>query len=97
MFNILLPIALLFELPVVVMFLTRLRLVNPKRLRKLRRYAYMALVILSTIVTPPDAISAIIVAIPLILLYEISVLLSGVVYRKQLAKDRIWEAEYGEK
>jgi sec-independent protein translocase protein TatC len=97
MFNILLPIALLFELPVVVMFLTRLRLVNPKRLRKLRRYAYMVLVILSTIVTPPDAISAIIVAIPLIILYEISVLLSTMVYRKQLAKDRLWEEEFGEK
>jgi sec-independent protein translocase protein TatC len=79
------------------MFLTRLRLVNPKRLRKLRRYAYLALVILSTIVTPPDAISAIIVAIPLIILYEISELLSTVVYRKQLAKDRLWEEEFGEK
>jgi sec-independent protein translocase protein TatC len=97
MFNILLPIALLFELPIVVMFLTRLRLLNPKRLRKLRRYAYLALVILSSMVTPPDALSAIIVAIPLIILYEISVLLSIVVYRKQLAKDHVWEAEFGEK
>lgn len=93
MFNILLPISLLFELPIIVMFLTRLRLANPERLRKLRRYAYLGLVILSTVVTPPDAISAIIVAIPLLVLYEISVLLSGVVYRKQLAKDRIREAE----
>jgi sec-independent protein translocase protein TatC len=85
MFNILLPISLLFELPVIVMFLTRIRLVNPKRLRKLRRYAYLALVILSTIVTPPaDALSPIIVAIPLIILYEISVMLSSVIYKKQL-------------
>jgi sec-independent protein translocase protein TatC len=97
MFNILLPISLLFELPVVVMFLTRLRLLNPKRLHKLRRYAYLLLVIISTVVTPPDAISAIIVAIPLIILYEISVLLSRVVYRKQLVKDRIWEDEFGDK
>jgi sec-independent protein translocase protein TatC len=97
MFNILLPISLLFELPVVVMFLTRLRLLNPQRLRKLRRYAYLLLVIIASIVTPPDAISAIIVAIPLIILYEISVLLSSVVYRKQLAKDLVWEEEYGEK
>jgi sec-independent protein translocase protein TatC len=96
MFNILLPISLLFELPVVVMFLTRLRLLNPKRLRKLRRYAYLLLVIISSIVTPPDAISAIIVAIPLIILYEISVMLSSVVYRKQLAKDLVWEEEFGE-
>jgi sec-independent protein translocase protein TatC len=97
MFNILLPISLLFELPVVVMFLTRIRLVNPMRLRKLRRYAYLALVILSAIVTPPDALSPIIVSIPLIILYEISVMLSSVIYKKQLAKNRIWEAEFGEK
>jgi sec-independent protein translocase protein TatC len=93
----LLPISLLFELPVVMMFLTRIRLVNPMRLRKLRRYAYLALVILSTIVTPPDALSAIIVAIPLIILYEVSVMFSSVIYKKQLAKDHIWEAEFGEK
>ncbi|WP_227013558.1 twin-arginine translocase subunit TatC [Paenibacillus psychroresistens] len=97
MFNILLPISLLFELPVVVMFLTRIRLLNPIRLHKMRRYAYLALVILSTVVTPPDALSAIIVAIPLIILYEISVLLSKVIYRKQLAKDRVWADEYGDK
>jgi sec-independent protein translocase protein TatC len=97
MFNILLPISILFELPAVVMFLTRLRLLNPIRLRKMRRYAYLFLVILSSIVTPPDAISAIIVAIPLIILYEISVILSRIVYRKQLEQDRKWAEEYGEK
>jgi sec-independent protein translocase protein TatC len=97
MFNIILPISLIFELPVVVMFLTRLRVLNPIRLRKMRKYAYLLLVVISTLVTPPDAISAIIVAIPLIILYEISVLLSSVVYRKQLEKERIWEDEYGKK
>jgi sec-independent protein translocase protein TatC len=97
MFNILLPISILFELPAVVMFLTRLRLLNPIRLRKMRRYAYLFLVILSSIFTPPDAISAIIVAIPLIILYEISVILSRIVYRKQLEQDRLWAEEFGEK
>ncbi|MCD1259545.1 twin-arginine translocase subunit TatC [Paenibacillus athensensis] len=97
MFNIILPLALLFELPIVVMFLTKIRLLNPKRLHKLRRYAYLLLVILSTVITPPDAISAILVALPLILLYEFSVLLSGFVYRKQLRQDAEWEREYGAK
>lgn len=97
LFNIVIPVSLLFELPVVVMFLTAIRLMNPKRLRKMRRYAYFVLLILSAIVTPPDMVSAIIVMLPLVVLYEFSVFLSGTVYRKQLEKDRLWEAEYGEK
>lgn len=94
MFNILLPIGLLFELPVVVMFLTKLRVVNPIRLQKLRRYAYLALVVLGTLVTPPDAISAIIVSLPMILLYELSVIISRVIYRKQLQADEQREGKY---
>lgn len=91
MFNIILPLSILFELPIVVMFLTKIRLLNPKLLHKFRRISYMLLIILSTVITPPDAISAILVAIPLIILYEFSVLLSGIVYRKQLMKDAEWE------
>lgn len=97
MFNIILPLALTFEMPIVVMFLTKIRLLNPKRLHKFRRYAYMLLVILSTVITPPDAISAILVALPLIVLYEFSVFMSGFIYRKQLAKDAEWEREFGPK
>jgi len=95
MFNILIPLSLLFELPIVVMFLTRIRLLNPFRLQKLRKAAYMVLVVAATIITPPDAVSAIIVSIPMIVLYEFSVLLSKIVYRKQLERDQAWEAEYG--
>ncbi|SHE13512.1 Sec-independent protein translocase protein TatCy [Chlamydia abortus] len=96
MFNILLPISLLFELPIVVMFLTKLRILTPPRLRKMRRYAYMILVIVGTVITPPDLISDILVIIPLILLYEFSVFLSGMIYRKQLERDRQWEEEFGD-
>jgi sec-independent protein translocase protein TatC len=97
MFNILIPISLIFELPIVIMFLTRLRILNPKRLHTLRRYAYLLLVVVAAMITPPDALSMIIVAVPMILLYELSVLLSGLVYRKQLAQDKAWEEEYGKK
>lgn len=93
MFNIIIPLSLLFELPIVVMFLTRLRLLNPARLKKLRRYAYMLLVIVASMITPPDAVSMIIVFLPMIVLYEFSVFLSGVVYRKQLLQDEAWERE----
>ncbi|GAA4828531.1 twin-arginine translocase subunit TatC [Paenibacillus vulneris] len=97
MFNILVPISLLFELPIVIMFLTQLRILNPKRLHKIRRYAYLILVIIAAMITPPDMLSAVIVSVPMIILYECSVLLSGVVYRKQLLKDQAWEEEYGAK
>ncbi|HEY0827072.1 MAG TPA: twin-arginine translocase subunit TatC, partial [Bacilli bacterium] len=58
-----------------------------------RRYAYLALVIIATLVTPPDLISDLLVSIPLLLLYEFSVMLSRMVYRKQLAADAAREAE----
>jgi len=90
--NIIIPISLLFELPVVIMFLTVLRIVNPAQLRKLRRYAYLILVICSTLIAPPDFISNILVVIPLILLYEISVLLSNIIYQKQMSKE--WKMGY---
>ncbi|WP_397340941.1 twin-arginine translocase subunit TatC [Paenibacillus qinlingensis] len=97
MFNIILPLACVFEMPIVVMFLTKIKLLNPKRLHKFRRYAYMLMVILATVITPPDAISAILVAVPLIILYEFSVFMSGFIYRKQLANDAAWEREFGAK
>ncbi|WP_160032306.1 twin-arginine translocase subunit TatC [Paenibacillus sp. An7] len=94
MFNLILPVSLLFELPVVVMFLTKLRILNPLRLRKMRRISYFALVFIAVFVTPPDFISDILVTIPLILLYEFSVFLSSVVYRKQLEETEEYESRY---
>ncbi|ALS24176.1 MULTISPECIES: twin-arginine translocase subunit TatC [Paenibacillus] len=96
MFNILIPLALVFELPIVVLFLTKIRLLNPMLLRKFRRYAYLLLVVISTLITPPDAASAIIVSVPMIGLYEFSVFLSGRMYRKQLLQDQAWEYEGAE-
>lgn len=95
--NILVPVSLLFELPVVVLFLTKLRILNPHRLAKYRRHAVVILLIVAALVTPPDLISALIVFAPMMLLYEISIWLSRGAYRRQLAADRAWEAEYGER
>lgn len=81
MFNIVLPMSLLFQMPVIVMFLTEIRILNPHRLKKIRKPAYLLLVVIATMVTPPDLLSAILVAVPLILLYECSVLLSSWIYR----------------
>lgn len=93
MINIVFPVALLFELPVVIMFLTRIGVLNPMAMKKARKYAYLALAILSAIVTPPDFISQTILFIPLIVLFEISVGLSAIVYRRKLAREqKRWES-----
>lgn len=87
--NIVLPISLLFELPLIILFLTQLRILTPPRLKKMRRVAYFALVVISVMITPADLFSAFLVLIPLILLYELSVLLSKRVYAKQQAVDAV--------
>ncbi len=88
LFNIVLPITVLFELPAIVMFLTKIRLLNPRRLGKFRKFAYFVLFILGALVTPPDIMSAILVTIPMMGLYELSVLLSRIVYNKQQVADK---------
>ncbi|RED87577.1 sec-independent protein translocase protein TatC [Cohnella phaseoli] len=95
LFHIVIPISLLFELPLVIMFLTAIRIVNPIRLRKMRRVAYFVMVVTGVTITPPDFISDILVSIPLIALYELSVWLSGTIYRKQVETDKRWEDELG--
>jgi sec-independent protein translocase protein TatC len=74
---------LLFELPIVIYFLTKLGIVTPSSLRTYRKYTLVIVLILSAIITPPDVISQIIVAIPIMILYELSILISVIVYKKQ--------------
>ncbi|MBM7568909.1 twin-arginine translocase subunit TatC [Paenibacillus sacheonensis] len=83
MCNIVIPLAAAFELPVVVMFLTKIGVLTPKGLRKMRRYAYLVLVVVASLISPPELISHLMVFIPLVLLYEISVLLSRAVYGRK--------------
>ncbi|MNI33415.1 Sec-independent protein translocase protein TatCy [compost metagenome] len=83
MFNIVIPLSLAFELPIIVMFLTKLGVLQPKRLNALRRHAYLILVIVASLISPPEIISHLMVFIPLVLLYEISILLSRVVYHRK--------------
>ncbi|OUM85746.1 MAG: twin arginine-targeting protein translocase TatC [Bacillus thermozeamaize] len=92
MFNFILPFGLLFELPVVMLFLTRLGILNPRILSRARKYAYLALVIIATMITPPDLVSDLMVTIPLFLLYEISLWLSVLTYRKMQRARSLHEA-----
>lgn len=91
--NMTLPFGVLFELPVVVMFLTSLGIINPFVLSKIRKYAYFVLIIIAVVITPPDFMSDFVVTLPLLLLYEISINLSKFVYRKRLKKQELEEEE----
>jgi sec-independent protein translocase protein TatC len=78
-----LGIGILFEMPVVIYFLSKLGLVTPEMLRRSRKYTLIGVLIVAAFLTPPDPFSQILVAIPLLLLYEGSIFLSGVVMRKR--------------
>jgi sec-independent protein translocase protein TatC len=75
---------LFFELPIIIYFLTKLGLVTPNFLRKYRKYAIVILLIVAAIVTPPDVVSQITVAIPMLIIYELSIFLSVFVEKQKL-------------
>mgnify|MGYP001186421804 CR=1 FL=1 len=77
-----LPFGFVFQMPVVVMFLTRLGVITPMLLKKARKYAYVALIAAAAIITPPDVFSQLMAGVPLILLYEISAVVSKFSYLK---------------
>jgi len=67
---------IIFELPVIVLFLSRIGLLSPEFLKKYRKHAIIVILIIAAIITPPDVFSQTLVAIPLVLLYEISIAIS---------------------
>jgi len=73
-----------FELPAVMYFLTKIGLVTPDFLKKFRRHAIIVILILAAIITPsPDIFSQLLVAVPLLFLYEISIIISKRVFRRE--------------
>jgi sec-independent protein translocase protein TatC len=74
---------LYFELPIILYFLTKLGLVTPTFLRTYRKYAIVIVLIIAAIVTPPDVVSQITVAIPMLLIYEVSIWISAIVVRNK--------------
>ncbi len=79
--------ALLFQLPVLVFFLTKAGLVTPELMKQYRKHAVVAILILGAIVTPPDVFSQVLIAIPLILLYQISILISKRVINRESSEE----------
>ncbi|WP_147802139.1 twin-arginine translocase subunit TatC [Alkalicoccus halolimnae] len=80
------PFAVLFEMPLVVMFLTAIGVVTPQGMHKNRKYAYFGIVIVSVFVSPPDFLSDVLVIIPLIFLYEASISLARIVYKRRIKR-----------
>jgi sec-independent protein translocase protein TatC len=78
----LLAFGLIFEFPVVLVLLARIGVVDAKTLARHRKYAILLIFIFAAIVTPPDIVSQVIVALPMIGLYELSILLSKLFGKK---------------
>ncbi|MBU2952116.1 twin-arginine translocase subunit TatC [Tamlana agarivorans] len=79
---------LIFELPIIIYFFTKIGLVTPEILKQYRKYALVIVLILSAIITPPDIASQVIVSIPILILYQVSILISRIVVRNQKRNEK---------
>jgi sec-independent protein translocase protein TatC len=90
--SIILGCGLAFELPVLAYVLSKLGLITPKFLKNYRKYAYVVILIVAAVITPsPDWTSQTIVAVPLIILYEISIFISKRVDKQRKQKEAEWD------
>ena len=78
---------LVFELPILTLILTRLRLLRPGWMVKTRKYAVLVIFIIAAIITPPDVLSQVMIALPMIGLYELSILLSRMIWKRMDRED----------
>lgn len=76
-----LPAGLIFELPIIVFFLSKIGLVTPEGMKAYRRHSIIGILMLAAILTPPDVVTQFLIGIPLYFLYEISILVSARVQR----------------
>ena len=81
--SVVLAAGIIFELPILVYFLSKVGLITPEFLRKYRKHSLVLILALSAIITPPDIFSQVLVALPLIILYEAGINISRRIVRKQ--------------
>jgi sec-independent protein translocase protein TatC len=93
LFQLTIPFGFVFQMPVVLLFLTRLGILTPMMLTKYRKYIYLVLVVVADILTPPDIMSHVLVTLPLIILFEISIIIAKIGYRKFLKADTLQQIE----
>jgi len=87
--TLILSFGIIFELPVAMVFLAKIGLVNVEILSRYRRYAILLAFIFAAILTPPDIITQCMMAVPLLILYELSILLVRITTRKKTKKNEI--------
>jgi len=83
---------LTFELPIVAFFLTRIGVITPEFMRKYRKHSIVVILVLAAVITPPDVFSQILVSLPLLLLYEVSIFIAARVVKKRAIDDAAREA-----
>ena len=81
-----LPAGLIFELPVLVYFLAKIGLVGPALMKTYRKHALIAILLLAAIMTPPDIFTQFMIGIPLMILYEISIIVARRVEKAEMNK-----------
>lgn len=80
------PTGVVFELPIVVYFLSKIGLLYPDTMRKYRKHAFIVILLLAAIITPPDVVTQFLIGIPLYFLYEVSIVVCKRVTRKNAAE-----------
>jgi sec-independent protein translocase protein TatC len=81
--RLLMAFGLVFEMPVVVFFLTKIGLITPEVMKKYRKFAILGAFMVAAILTPPDAATQLMMAVPIIILYELSIFIGKGAYRKR--------------
>ena len=81
--KLLLAFGVVFEMPLFAYFLSRFGILTPAFMRRSRRYAILVIFIVAAILTPPDVFSQCLMAIPMLLLYEVSIYVSAMAYKKK--------------
>jgi sec-independent protein translocase protein TatC len=93
LFKLVIPFGFIFQLPVLTLFLARIGILNPDLMVKFRKYSYFALFVIAVMLAPPDLISNILIAVPLFILYEASLVIARIGYRKFLIAEEMRAAE----
>jgi sec-independent protein translocase protein TatC len=81
----------MFQLPVIVYFLSMSGLVTSKMLKSYRRHSIVVILILSAIITPPDVISQLLIAMPILVLYEVGIMIAKRLEKKRALRDAEYE------
>lgn len=95
LFKITIPFGFVFQLPVIMHFVARIGLVTPMWMARVRKYAYFSLLVIAAIIAPPEVVSHLMITIPLCILYEISIWIARLGYRKYVRSERKRLTELG--